>query len=207
MSGEPCLKTADFARATFLRSVPDFRDLPPGGLEIAFVGRSNAGKSSAINAITRPGLARVSKTPGRTQLLNVFTLAPMVRLVDLPGYGYARVPDAVKATWAAMATRYLERRNELAALVLIVDARRGLEEADERLMALWRPRRRPLHVVLTKADQAGRGPAKDMRRRVEASLDDPHWTAQLFSAHTQEGIESLQEQIMSWAACPWSGSR
>ncbi|MHB1943122.1 MAG: ribosome biogenesis GTP-binding protein YihA/YsxC [Acidiferrobacteraceae bacterium] len=185
----------EFARAAFLRSASALEHLPVGGAETAFAGRSNAGKSSALNAITRPGIARVSKTPGRTQLLNLFTLgSDDLRLVDLPGYGYARVPANARAAWAEVIVRYLERRAELRGLVLMVDIRRGLSAADTELMALWGPR--PLHIVLTKSDKVGRGPARDALKALAAA--QPRISAQLFSALNGDGVETLRNRLADW---------
>lgn len=143
-------------------------------------------------------LARVSKTPGRTQLINLFTLGTEnLRLVDLPGYGYARVPEGIRAAWGATVTRYLERRGELKGLVLLVDIRRGLGEADWALMNLWG--QRPLHVVLTKSDQLGRAAARDARDTVAAACgNDPLVSVQTFSAQNGEGAQTLREQLLRW---------
>ncbi len=195
MRGQFLGRYPEFARAAFLRSASALEQLPAGGAETAFAGRSNAGKSSALNAITRPGIARVSKTPGRTQLLNLFTLGrDDLRLVDLPGYGYARVPANARAAWAEVIVRYLERRTELRGLVLMVDIRRGLAAADTELMALWGPR--PLHIVLTKSDKIGRGPARDALKTLVAA--QPQVSAQLFSALNGDGVETLRKQLTDW---------
>lgn len=198
MPGQFSGAQADFGQIRFLRSAATLEQLPIGGAEVAFAGRSNAGKSSAINVVARARLARVSKTPGRTQLINLFTLGnENLRLVDLPGYGYARVPEGVRAAWGATVTRYLERRGELKGLVLLLDIRRGLGEADRALMNLWG--RRPLHVVLTKSDQLGRAAARDARDTVVAACgNDPLISVQTFSAMNGEGAQTLREQLLRW---------
>lgn len=171
-------------------------DLPEGGAEVAFAGRSNAGKSSALNALTRAGLARVSKTPGRTQAINVFALDEDARLVDLPGYGYAAVAHALKDRWQILLARYLEEREALRGLVLTVDIRRGIGVHDEALLQLWRGRGRPLRVVLTKADTLGRGPAQDAVRQAQSAL--AAWqpaSVQTLSVRSREGVESLQQWV------------
>ncbi|MHB1950336.1 MAG: ribosome biogenesis GTP-binding protein YihA/YsxC [Acidiferrobacteraceae bacterium] len=190
----------DFRCVRFLRSASAIEQLPPGGAEIAFAGRSNAGKSSAINTITQSRLARVSKRPGRTQLINVFSLGnESLRLIDLPGYGYAAVAQQVRETWGGMVTRYLEQRSELKGLVLVVDIRRGLGRADLALIELWGPR--PLHVVLTKSDQVGRGPARAAQEAALATCGhDPRVSVQTFSALSGEGSEALKSLLSRWLA-------
>lgn len=189
---------ADFGQVRFLRSAATLEQLPAGGAEVAFAGRSNAGKSSAINVVAGARLARVSKMPGRTQLINLFTLGTeSLRLVDLPGYGYARVPEGVRAAWGATVTRYLEQRGELKGLVLLVDIRRGLGETDWALMDLWG--QRPLHIVLTKSDQLGRAAARDARDTVVAARgNDPLISVQTFSALSGEGTHALHDQLLRW---------
>lgn len=171
--------------------------IPPDvGAEVAFAGRSNAGKSSAINAITqRRGLARTSKTPGRTRLLNFFELAPARRLVDLPGYGYAGGPEAERRTWRPLIDA-LHGRASLKGLFLIVDARRGLTEGDERLLE-WLSSERRLHVLLSKADKLTRAEAA---RALRAAADElaGRATVQLFSATEGTGVEEARETLLAW---------
>jgi GTP-binding protein len=166
------------------------------GAEVAFAGRSNAGKSSAINAITqRRGLARTSKTPGRTRLLNFFELAPAKRLVDLPGYGYASALAAERRDWPALLDA-LRARTSLAGLFLIVDCRRGLTEGDEGLLE-WLGSAQRLHILLSKADKLGRGEAKRILRATTAHLDG-RATAQLFSALAGMGLLEAQDTLAAW---------
>ena len=141
-----------YHRARYLTSAPRLRDAPPdNGHEVAFAGRSNAGKSSAINAITRQkNLARTSKTPGRTQLLNFFELDTGRRLVDLPGYGYAKVPEAVQRQWGDAMAEYVNQRHSLRGLFLLMDIRHPLTEVDLQMLAWCRHRRMPAHIALTR---------------------------------------------------------
>jgi len=185
-----------FHAAQFLLSVAAARQFPPDtGAEVAFAGRSNAGKSSAINAITqRRALARTSKTPGRTRLLNYFELAPATRLVDLPGYGYASVPAAEREAWLPLLDE-LRSRASLKGLFLVVDSRRGLTEGDERLIE-W-ARGTPVHVLLSKADKLNRGQAAAALRAAAASLSG-RGTAQLFSALAGTGVGEAQERLAVW---------
>jgi len=150
-----------YRAARFLDSVNAFPRLPPdSGREVAFAGRSNAGKSSALNVLTgQRQLARASKTPGRTQLLNFFEVEPERLLVDLPGYGYARVPDAVRRHWQALLERYLRERAALRGLLLLMDIRHPLTELDRGMLDCCAARALPVHVLLTKADKLGRGAA------------------------------------------------
>jgi len=162
------------------------------GAEIAFAGRSNSGKSSALNAIVRRNdLARTSKTPGRTQLVNLFELAPGRRLADLPGYGFARVPPAMRAEWKRLMEAYFTTRDSLAGLFLIVDVRRGFGESDETMLEYAAARGRPVHVLLTKCDKLGRNEGRVTLQKVKAQLGE-RATAQLFSAQSGEGVDAAQ---------------
>ncbi|MDZ7748311.1 MAG: ribosome biogenesis GTP-binding protein YihA/YsxC [Halofilum sp. (in: g-proteobacteria)] len=154
--------TQRYARAAFHGSCARLAQLPPDrGREAAFAGRSNAGKSSALNAITRRrNLARTSRTPGRTQLINVFDLGDERRLVDLPGYGYAKAPETARRNWERLVAAYLTQRTSLAGIVLVLDARRGLTELDWRLLELVAPTGAALHVLLTKSDKLERAQAR-----------------------------------------------
>lgn len=166
---------------------------PDEGAEVAFAGRSNAGKSTAINVITqRHGLARTSKTPGRTQLLNFFELAPARRIVDLPGYGFADVPERERRKWAPL-IEALQPRQSLRGLLLIVDARRGVSEADEHLIAwaLEGTADRSVHVLLSKADKLNRQESTAALRAATAALQG-RATVQLFSAVAKTGVEEAQ---------------
>lgn len=185
-----------FPTVHFMLSVAAPAQFPPDeGAEVAFAGRSNAGKSSAINALTqRKALARTSKTPGQTRLLNYFELAPGQRIVDLPGYGYERAP-AERAKWAPLIDR-LRARQSLRGLFLIVDARRGMAEEDEGLMAWAGPAERRVHVLLTKADKLTRNEARAVLVAAERQLAG-RATAQLLSAHSGAGVPEAQRALLA----------
>src|SRR6202042_338426 len=169
------------------------------GREIAFAGRSNSGKSTAINAIThRSGLARVSRTPGRTQLINFFELAPGQRLVDLPGYGFAKVPERVRLHWLALMEHYFNVRESLVGLMLIVDSRRGLGAQDVAMLEWILSRNRFAHVLLTKADKLNRRDSLRVLKDTVAAGADAAVSAQLFSAHSKQGIEEAREVMDRW---------
>lgn len=189
-----------YEQARFLVSVADPRGLPAdAGAEVAFAGRSNSGKSSAINAITgRRGLARTSKTPGRTQLINFFEVRPGVRLVDLPGYGYARVSEGTRRYWRELVGAYLAGRASLAGIVLIMDARHPLKDLDRQLLELAAPHV-PVHVLLSKADKLGRSAAASTLARVRRELE-PRATVQLFSATTGQGLDEARTRIVALVA-------
>jgi GTP-binding protein len=194
--------TNPYHAARFLKSAPAPAQAPPDqGAEVAFAGRSNAGKSSALNAITgQRSLARTSKTPGRTQLLNFFDVGEHRRLVDLPGYGYAQVPMAVKQRWQAELARYLQERRCLRGLVLLMDVRHPLTEYDCQLLDWCNQAQLPVHVLLTKADKLKRGPASAALHRVRRALGELHpgSTVQLFSALKHEGLEEVRSQLDRW---------
>lgn len=186
-----------FEQARFLASAAAPGQFPPdAGAEVAFAGRSNAGKSSAINAIVqRRALARTSKTPGRTRLLNFFELAPMRRLIDLPGYGYASAPRAERRTWGPLIDA-LRERECLRGLFVIVDARRGVTGGDERLLEWAAPRQR-VHVLLSKADKLGRSEAAGVLREAAKRLG-ARASVQLFSALDGTGVAQAQETLAAW---------
>lgn len=190
-----------FARAEFLISAAAPGQFPTDrGAEIAFVGRSNAGKSTAINTILqRHGLARASKTPGRTRLLNFFELAASQRIVDLPGYGYASGPEAERRTWQPL-IEALATRSSLRGWFLIVDARRGIAGGDEALLEWVRPGQR-VHVLLTKADKLNRSEAAKTLRESTAALAG-RGTAQLFSATAKTGVDEAQRTVEEWLRAP-----
>ena len=189
---------SQYPQAALILSAADARQFPhDGGAEVAFAGRSNAGKSSAINAVTgRRSLARVSKTPGRTRLLNFFELLPGRRIVDLPGYGYATASAAERASWPPMIAA-LARRSSLKGLFLIVDSRRGLLEGDAGLIAWAQDAGRPVHVLMTKCDKLKRaelaGTLMAARQALAASA-----TVQAFSAITGTGLEEARRQLDHW---------
>ena len=186
--------------ARFVAGASEPSALPPEGLpEIAFAGRSNSGKSTAINAITqRAGLARVSRTPGRTQLINFFELAPERRLVDLPGYGYAKVPERVRLHWLALMEHYFNVRESLVGLMLIVDSRRGLSAQDVAMLEWILSRGRFAHVLLTKADKLNRRDSLRVLKDTMAAGADAAVSAQLFSAHAKQGIDEAREVMDRW---------
>lgn len=194
---------ADYYRcARFLTSAARLEQAPPDvGLEVAFAGRSNAGKSSAINALCgQKGLARTSKTPGRTQLLNFFVLDDERRLVDLPGYGYAAVAASIRAEWQGAVAPYIERRRSLRGLIVLTDIRHPLRELDLQLIEWASHLGRPVHVLLTKADKLGRGKATAAlaaTRKVVAGFPQAP-TAQLFSALAGQGVEVLAGVLDAW---------
>jgi len=192
----------DYRRASFLISAPSLRECPPdAGAEVAFAGRSNAGKSSAINALTgQRKLARTSKTPGRTQLLNFFALDQQRRLVDLPGYGFAKVPLAVKNEWQRHLDEYLSQRVSLRGLVLLMDIRHPLQPFDTQMLDWAKRSEMPVHVLLTKADKLNFGTAKSTLLSVRKQLPNAKVpaTIQLFSALNNDGLDILQQQLDSW---------
>jgi GTP-binding protein len=166
--------------------------VPDIGVEVAVAGRSNAGKSSAINVIVnRRQFARTSKTPGRTQLVNFFTLRDGQRLVDLPGYGFAKVSTAMRRHWGELLTDYFESRESLSGLILVVDIRRQLTEFDQRMLAFAESVSLPVHVLLTKADKLKRGKAATALLQVKKELGDAA-TVQLFSALKRQGDEEAR---------------
>ena len=186
-----------FAQVRFLLSAAGPSQFPADvGAEVAFAGRSNAGKSSAINAITgRRALARTSKTPGRTRLLNFFELAPARRLVDLPGYGYASMPPTARAAWPAL-IEALHSRVSLRGLFVIVDARRGLTAGDEQLLAWAQPAHR-VHVLLSKADKLNRRESAAALRAASGRLSG-RGTVQLFSALAGTGVREAEDTLADW---------
>jgi GTP-binding protein len=190
-----------FARARFLTSAAQLSQLPPPDRpELAFAGRSNAGKSSALNALCgRRQLARVSRTPGRTQLLNFFELAEG-RIVDLPGYGFAKVPKDLRAGWGGLIEGYLLGRECLRGVVVVMDARHPLTDFDRAMLEWSRARDLPCHALLTKADKLAAGAARRTLREVEAALPGLHpaCSAQLFSAHDGTGVEQARELLGGW---------
>jgi len=192
---------ARYSHAKFAKSVPHPRQAPNDeGQEVAFAGRSNAGKSSALNAITmRKALARTSKTPGRTQHLVFFELDEQRRLVDLPGYGYAKVPEAVQRAWQAAMQTYLLERKSLQGLILIMDIRRPLTDFDQQMLGWCQHHGLPVHILLSKADKLKRGAAKNMLLKVQRELgDNPGISVQLFSATKKLGVEEAQAMLDQW---------
>jgi GTP-binding protein len=189
-----------YSQVKFVTSAAEAHQLAPDvGREIAFAGRSNSGKSTAINAITqRAGLARVSRTPGRTQLINFFELAPDRRLVDLPGYGFAKVPEKIRQHWLALMEHYFNVRESLVGLVLIVDSRRGLGAQDAAMLEWILARDRLAHVLLSKADKLNRSDSQRVLRETRTACSDTAVTAQLFSAHSKIGFEEARAVMAGW---------
>jgi len=188
---------SQFSQASFVLSAWQPHQFPPDqGAEVAFAGRSNAGKSSALNAlVARKDLARTSKTPGRTQLINFFALSAAWRLVDLPGYGYAKVPQRMQEHWRELLTGYVRSRTSLAGVVIIVDARRGFSDHDQQLLEMLSATAVPVHVVLTKADKLNRGEAAQTARRVTTQLTE-RASVQLFSAVDGSGLDELRRAVL-----------
>lgn len=195
--------TVNFQSASFLTSAAHLAQCPlDEGAEVAFCGRSNAGKSSAINALTRQkSLARTSKTPGRTQLINFFILSEHQRLVDLPGYGYAKVPMSVKDHWHRHLDAYFRARESLKGMVLLMDVRHPLREFDELMINWSRDSGLPLHILLTKADKFKRGAQHNSLLAVARHLPDDV-TIQLFSATKKLGISDLANKMTTWLEIP-----
>jgi GTP-binding protein len=190
-----------FQHASFYTTVNQLRQLPaPDGVEIAFAGRSNAGKSSVINSLTnRSRLAFVSKTPGRTQNLNFFQLEHGF-LVDLPGYGYAKVPAEIRQHWEHLLSTYLQTREPLHGMVLIMDVRHPLTPLDRQMLDWFRPTGKPVHVLLTKSDKLSRQKARKTLGEVQAWLQDAyvHSSVQLFSSLSWEGVEEAAALLGTW---------
>lgn len=191
-----------FQHTTFYVTINHLQDLPPpNGIEIAFAGRSNAGKSSVINTLTkRDRLAFVSKTPGRTQHINFFILGDKHFLVDLPGYGYAKVPSKVRQHWDKLLGTYLQTRKPLHGMVLIMDIRHPLTKLDQQMLDWFTPTGKPVHILLTKADKVNRQQAERTLQKVLDILDVtyPQCTAQLFSSASKKGINNAYAVLGKW---------
>jgi len=191
-----------YYQAKFVLSAPDLKSTPlDTGREVAFAGRSNAGKSSALNTLTnQKSLARISKTPGRTQLLNFFTLNEEQRFVDLPGYGYAKVPVAVKKKWQLLMETYLSERQSLYGIILVMDIRHPLTEFDMQMIEWCTYSKKPLHILLTKADKLNYGAAKNTLLAVQRELAELEMpvTLQLFSALKKMGVDEIHQRLDEW---------
>lgn len=192
----------NYQNTQFMLSVADLDQLPADqGVEIAFVGRSNAGKSSALNQLTQnKNLARVSKTPGRTQLINLFALDDSRRLADLPGYGYAKVSADVKKQWQKLLDAYLRQRACLQGLVLVMDIRHPLKEFDEDMLSWCSQCHLPVHILLNKADKLTRGAIENVLQKVreKTSIYPGTVTMQAFSALKGTGLEELKRKLDEW---------
>lgn len=207
MNIDTCSNRPDYRQVRFLVSAARLSQAPEdSGLEVAFAGRSNAGKSSAINAICdQKNLARTSGTPGRTQLLNFFSLAPGLRLVDLPGYGYAKVAESVKRDWQRYLSEYLHERSSLCGLVLVMDIRHPLKEYDRQMLDWCQERGLACHILLTKADKLSTTAAAQTLTEVEAALQGQanvqasiQTSVQAFSSTKKQGIEETRRQLDAW---------
>jgi GTP-binding protein len=188
-----------YHQAKFINSAPNLKHAPPDhGLEVAFAGRSNAGKSSALNTLTRQNaLARISKTPGRTQMLNFFEITERQRFVDLPGYGFATAPLAVKQQWQKAIEEYMNRRKSLCGIVLVMDVRHPLTEFDWLMLEWCGHAELPVHILLTKADKLNFGAAKNVLLQVQKELSDAPipLSVQLFSSLKKNGVDEAHEAL------------
>lgn len=197
----------DLRQTSFFKSAAAAHDLPPDqGAEVAFAGRSNAGKSSALNKITGiAGLARASKTPGRTQLINFFTVGPQARLVDLPGYGFADVPTEVRAGWQDMLEGYLARRVSLRGLVVVMDIRHPLKDLDKTMIGWAKARALPVHALLTKADKLSKAQAQKTSEEVVWALGAGAGVT-VFSATAGTGRDAARKAVLAWLNDPVGGA-
>lgn len=191
-----------FRQATYLKGAAELVQLPADvGIEVAFAGRSNAGKSSALNVICdQKSLARTSKTPGRTQLINLFTLDDQRRLIDLPGYGFAKVSLEIKERWQVTLSQYLQHRECLKGLIVLMDIRHPLKDVDQQMIQWAADVGLPTHVLLNKADKLKQGAAKNTLLKVKKQLKEihPDFTAQNFSALKRTGMDTLMHRLLSW---------
>jgi len=192
-------KVNPFRNAFYVLSAHQLHQLPPdAGIEIAIAGRSNAGKSSAINTFTdQKSLARTSKTPGRTQQIVIFELDATRRIADLPGYGYAKVPVKLKQHWQHVMTRYFQTRNCLRGVVLVMDIRHPMRDFDQQMLAWCQLAGIPCHILLTKADKLKRGPAQSTLLKVRRGLPDGV-TVQVFSSTRKTGLDELVAKLSQW---------
>ena len=188
-----------FSKTYFMTSASKLSECPEDiGAEVAFVGRSNSGKSSAINVITnQKNLARISKTPGRTRLINFFSITENERIVDLPGYGFAKTSRGQQKEWGYMISEYLKYRETLAGVILIIDIRRGLVELDYTFLDFYLPMNKPLHVLLTKSDKLKKQACKKSLTDVGNILNEVS-SIQLFSSLKKLGAEEAREKISEY---------
>lgn len=192
-----------FRHARFYTTVNHLKDLPAKTAEIAFVGRSNAGKSSAINTLTNhTRLAYVSKTPGRTQHINFFELTNGGFMVDLPGYGYAQVPEAIRRHWVTLLGDYLQTRKQLIGLILIMDARHPLKELDKQMLDFFAVTQRPVHILLSKADKLSKNDQiktlASVKKALQPYIARQQVTVQLFSSLKKQGIDEVNQIATDW---------
>ena len=192
------MKHPDVAFLASAHNLPEL--LPDVGREVAFAGRSNAGKSSAINALaSRHRLAFVSKTPGRTQTINFFGVGQNQRWVDLPGYGFAKVSQKERAHWGELISAYLSNRNSLIGLILLADSRHGIKPLDAQLIEWFAPTSRPIHILLTKVDKLTQSESAKILASTRAELKRyPQCTAQLFSATANKGVAEANALVYRW---------
>ncbi|MEM7565181.1 MAG: ribosome biogenesis GTP-binding protein YihA/YsxC [Pseudomonadota bacterium] len=191
--------TISFKQARFATSAFELDQLlPDTGAEVAFAGRSNAGKSSAINCLTRQkNLCKTSKTPGRTQLINFFDVGDGCHLVDLPGYGFAKVSKKLRNHWNEVLSNYLLQRQALRGLVIVVDIRRGISDLDHALIDMMDDQL-PLHLLLTKSDKLSRSAAKQTVLKVTKQLSSPMHSVSTLSVLNREGVEALEQRCHQW---------
>ena len=187
----------NFNKTKFIKSASNISESPDDiGAEVAFVGRSNSGKSSAINVITnQKNLARISKTPGRTQLINFFEIEEMQRLVDLPGYGYAKTSKKQQKEWGFMISEYVKYRQTLRGIILIIDIRRGIMELDHAFLDFYLPLNKPLHILLTKSDKLKKQVCRKSFDSVQSTVDSVA-SVQLFSSLKKSGAEEARDKIL-----------
>lgn len=191
----------NYASAQFVTSAPDIKHMPPDvGIEVAFAGRSNAGKSSALNTLTNQKLARTSKTPGRTQLINVFSIDEDRRLIDLPGYGFAKVPLEMKKKWQKSLGEYLQKRDSLKGLVVLMDIRHPLKELDQDLVFWAVDNEIPVQILLTKADKLKQGKRKQEVLQIKKAAKDfgGDVSVMAFSSLNRLGVTELAQKLDNW---------
>lgn len=196
------IRPLNYAKTHFILSAPDISHLPiDTGVEVAFAGRSNAGKSSALNTLTnQKSLARTSKTPGRTQLINLFEIEENCRLVDLPGYGYAQVPEAIKRKWQKSLGEYLQKRESLKGLIVLMDIRHPLKDLDQQMIEWAVSVNIPVMLLLTKADKLASGAQKKQVNMVKEAIlpFQGDITVAPFSSPKKIGLESLKQKLNEW---------
>ncbi|GAB2926470.1 ribosome biogenesis GTP-binding protein YihA/YsxC [Hafnia psychrotolerans] len=195
-------QTYNYHMTHFVMSAPDIRHLPSDeGIEVAFAGRSNAGKSSALNTLTQQkSLARISKTPGRTQLINLFEVEPGIRLVDLPGYGYAQVPEEMKRKWQRALGEYLQMRNSLKGLVVLMDIRHPLKDLDRQMISWAVAVGTPVMLLLTKSDKLSSGARQAQIKMVRETVKEFMGDIQVesFSSLKKLGVDKLTDKLNTW---------
>ena len=192
-----------FQNAKFFTTVNHLKDLPPTQAEIAFVGRSNAGKSSAINTLcNHVRLAYVSKTPGRTQHINFFELTNRHFMVDLPGYGYAEVPEAIRKHWVELLGNYLQTRQQLIGLVLIMDCRHPLKPLDIQMLDFFSLTNKPVHILLSKADKLSKNDQiktlSSVKKQLKLFMERQEVSVQLFSSLKKQGVDEVNDVVAQW---------